>query len=100
MALDCHTAGNVIYYADYDCSSALRTRSYNIANALKGGSGYPLYMYEASPGMANYARHPYGIPGLTIEMYPYTGSIDSSKFTVWVWSKLSTMPAIAMTYLK
>ena len=100
LALDCHTAGNVIYYADYDCSSALKTRSYNIANALKGGSGYPLYMYEASPGMANYARHPYGIPGLTIEMYPYTGSIDSSKFTVWVWSKLSTMPAIAMTYLK
>lgn len=101
LALDCHTAGNVIYYADPDCSAALRTRSYNIASALKTGSGFGLQTYEASPGMANYARHPYGIPGFTIEMYPYTGGkIDCTKFNAWCWSKLSTMPAIAMSYLK
>lgn len=58
-------------------------------------------MYAASPGMANYARHPYGVPGLTIEMYPYTsGTIDCTKFSQYCWSKLSTMPAIVMSYIK
>ena len=101
LVLDCHTSGNVIYYADYDCSSELRNRSYSIATALSQESGYRLYLYEASAGMANYARHPYGVPGLTIEMYPYTsGVIDCTRFSEWVWPKLDTMPAIAMSYLK
>ena len=101
LVLDCHTSGNVVYYADYDCSSELRNRSYSIATALSQESGYRLYLYEASAGMANYARHPYGVPGLTIEMYPYTsGVIDCTRFSEWVWPKLDTMPAIAMSYLK
>lgn len=101
LVLDCHTSGNVIYYADYDCSSELRSRSYSIAKALSAESGFGLYIYEASAGMANYARHPYGVPGLTVEMYPYTyGDIDCTRFSEWVWPKLDTMPAIAMNYLK
>ena len=101
LVLDCHTSGNVIYYADYDCSAALRTRSYNLANALKAESGFGLYYYSATAGLANYARHPMGIPGLTVEMYPYTtGAIDCTKFTSWVWPKLKTMPAIAMSNLE
>lgn len=101
VVLDCHTSGEAIYYADYDCSSTLKTRSENIAKAIKSACGYGLYMYDASPGMANYARHPYGVPGLTIEMYPYTsGTIDCTKFSQYCWSKLSTMPAIVMSYIK
>lgn len=101
LVLDCHCSGNVIYYADYDCSAELRNRSYSIASALKAESGFGLYIYEASAGMANYARHPYGVPGLTVEMYPYTsGVIDCTRFSEWVWAKLDTMPAIAMNYLK
>lgn len=101
LVLDCHTSGNVIYYADYDCSSALRTKSYNLASALKAESGFGLFYYNATAGLANYARHPYGCPGFTVEMYPYTnGAIDCTKFTAWVWPKLATMPAIAMTFLK
>ena len=101
LVLDCHTSGNVIYYADYDCSSSLRTKSYNLANAMKAESSFGLYYYSASAGLANYARHPMGIPGFTVEMYPYTtGAIDCTKLTSWVWPKLATMPAIAMTFLR
>ena len=101
LVLDCHTSGNVIYYADSDCSAALTERSYQIASALKAASGFELYTYRASAGLANYARHPYGVPGLTVEMYPYTAaSIDCTMFSAWAWSKLSTMPAIVMDFLK
>ena len=101
LVLDCHTSGNVIYYADPDCSNALTSQSYQLASAMKAESGFGLYTYRASAGLANYARHPMGIPGLTVEMYPYTnGTIDCTKFTEWCWSKLNTMPAIAMNWLK
>lgn len=101
LVLDCHTSGNVIYYADSDCSSTLISRSYTLAKAMKADSGFGLYYYSASAGLANYARHPYGVPGFTVEMMPYTeGAIDCTKFTSCVWSKLSTMPAIAMSFLK
>lgn len=102
LVLDCHTSGEVIYYADNDCSAALSAKSYNLAKALKAKCGFGLYKYGATAGMANYARHPYGVPGFTIEMFPYvaSGPIDCTKFSSWVWSKLDTIPAIAMNYLK
>ncbi|MBQ1411249.1 MAG: S-layer homology domain-containing protein [Oscillospiraceae bacterium] len=101
LVIDCHTSGNVIYYADTDCSNALTQQSYNIASAISAVNGFGLYTYWPSAGMANYARHPYGVPGLTVEMYPYTaGSIDCSKFSAYCWSKLDSMPAIVMNYLK
>ena len=100
LVLDCHTSGNVIYYADYDCSPALINKSRTIAQAMQAESEFGLYYYSSTAGMANYARHPYGCPSLTIEMYPYTDTaIDCTKFTQWAWAKLSTMPAIAMTVL-
>lgn len=101
LVLDCHTSGNVIYYADSDCSAELKQRSYQIASAISAENGFGLYTYRSSAGLANYARHPYGVPGLTVEMYPYTsGPIDCTKFSEWCWSKLSTMPAIVMDFLK
>lgn len=101
LVLDCHTAGNVIYYADDQCSQALLNRSKAIAKALSAESGYGLYTYRANAGMANYARHPYGCPGFTVEMWPtLEHPIDCSGFYTKIWNKLSTMPAIAMNYLK
>lgn len=100
LVLDCHTSGNVIYYADSGCSSVLLAESYRIAKALQAESGFGLYYYSPTAGLANFARHPYGVPGFTVEMYPYTdGVIDCTRFNEWCWSKLNTMPAIVMTAL-
>ena len=100
LVLDCHSSGNAIYYADTECSDALRAESYRIASAIRAESGFGLYQYGATAGMANYARHPYGVPGLTIEMHPlsYTG-VDCTRFNEYCWSRLSTMPAIVMNCL-
>lgn len=101
LVIDCHTAGNVIYYADDDCSEAMVNRSYQLGQALSAASGFGLYKYPATPGMANYARHPYGCMGFTVEMWPtLEHPIDCSGYYEQVWNKLSTMPAIAMTWLK
>lgn len=101
LVLDCHTAGNVIYYADDQCSQALLNKSKAIAKALSAESGYGLYTYRPNAGMANYARHPYGCPGFTVEMWPtMEHPIDCSGFYTKIWNKLSTMLAIAINYLK
>lgn len=101
LVLDCHTAGNVIYYADSECTGTLLSRSKAIAQALKAESGYGMHYYAPTPGMANYARHPYGCPGFTIEMWPtLEHPIDCSGYYEKVWNKLYTMPAIAMNWLK
>ncbi len=101
LCIDCHTAGNVIYYSDNDVPATLDARSYALAQALSWESGFGLYKYGSTPGMANYARHPYGCPGFTVEMWPtLEHPIDCSGYYEKVWDRLNTMPAIAMNWMR
>ena len=100
VVLDCHNSGNYIYYADYDCSQYLLNRSKSLASAIKAACGYGMGCYDASAGMANYARHPYGVPGLTVEMCPGADTGHNCSQFPSLWSLLSTMPAIVMNFLQ
>jgi len=98
--LDLHCYGEVIYYADVDCSQAFQDRSYALAGAIASQCNYRRQLYDSTPGLPNYARHPLGIPGLTIEMWtPTDWPMDVSQFYPKVWNKLSAMPAITMAWL-
>ena len=101
LVLDCHTAGNVIYYSDSGCTADFTNRSRAIANALAAESGYIPYTATVGAGLANYARNKgAGIPGLTIEMWPsLSHPINCSTFYSDIWDRIDTMPAIAMSYL-
>ncbi len=100
LVLDCHTAGNLFYYADSDCTSAYTKRAKALADALCAESGFSAMTFMANAGMANYARHPYGCLGFTVEMWPtYEHPIDCSGFYSKIWNRLSTMPAAAMNWL-
>ena len=100
LVLDCHTAGNVLYYADGDCTAAHTRRAKALADAMSAESGFTPMTFMANPGFANYARHPYGCLGFTVEMWPtYEHPIDCSGFYAKVWNPLKTLPAIAMNWL-
>lgn len=100
VVLDCHNSGNYIYYADYACGQALMNRSKSLANAIRAACGYGMGCYDASAGMANYARHPYGVPGLTVEMCPGVDTGHNCSQFPSLWSLMSTMPAIVMNFLQ
>ena len=102
LVLDCHTAGNAIYYTDTGCPADFSNRSRAIANALAAESGYVCYSATVGAGLANYVRNKgAGIPGLTIEMWPtLEHPINCSGFYTLIWDRLDTMPAIAMQYLQ
>ncbi|MBQ1372272.1 MAG: S-layer homology domain-containing protein [Oscillospiraceae bacterium] len=100
VVLDCHNSGNCIYYADYQCSEALTNRSAALAKAIKAISGYGMGKYNATPGLANYARHPYGVPGLTVEMCPGVDTGHNCAQFPTLWSQLSAMPVVVMNFLQ
>ena len=100
LLLDFHTAGNCIYYADYDCSAAFRNRCKTLATKFSNASGYRIALYQGSAGCCNYARHVAGIPAFTVEMIPYVSNpIDCSIFYTEIWNRIDTMPALAMELL-
>lgn len=102
LVLDCHTMGDTIYYADSLCSSGLKARSLAIANTFKKDSGYVVQPFSsANGGFANYFRRA-GKPGLTIEMLPahYGYDLEAGDFAKLIWSKINSMPALAMELLR
>lgn len=99
MVIDCHNAGNVVYYCDDGCTYAFIARSKAIVAALTAECGFRFYSNSAGPGFGSYSRHS-GVPAFTFELWPtLEHPIDCSGFYEKIWDKVATLPAIAMTYL-
>ncbi|MEG1869162.1 MAG: M14 family zinc carboxypeptidase, partial [Clostridiales bacterium] len=56
-ALDCHTAGDLIYYSDNACSSAYNAKAAPLASKLAAASNYKMQKTSVGAGAANYVRH-------------------------------------------
>lgn len=101
LILDCHTAGNVIYYTDAGCTEEFSAKSRALADELARFSNYQPLTSTTGAGLGNYGRNKgEGVITFTIEMWPtLTHPIDCSKYYSYVWNRISSMPAVAMRYL-
>lgn len=99
-ALDCHTAGNLLYYSDNDCSAAYANRAGALANRMAAVSGYRPATSTNGGGCSNYVRHTLGVPGITVELYPYViYPLDTRLFSSMVWSRAKDFPLVTMDFL-
>ena len=101
LVLDCHTAGNVIYYTDSGCTQEFSDRSLALAKELATYSSYTPVSSTTGAGLGNYARNKgAGVITFTVEMWPtLEHPIDCSGYYYNVWNRISSMPAVAMRYL-
>lgn len=101
LVLDCHTAGNVIYYTDAGCTQEFSNRSRALADELASYCGYTPTVSTTGAGLGNYSRNKgAGCITFTIEMWPtLEHPIDCSGYYTKIWNRINSLPAAAMNYL-